>query len=130
MSNTISCPPDTASIRVARQAILDMLDLDAATAEDVALLVSELVANAVLHGRTEFEATATSEDGVVRVDVTDHSPAPPTMKFYGAEAPTGRGLRLVDKLANRWGVEPAEPGPGKTVWFEIEIEAQRHARAL
>jgi len=123
MSNTITCPPDTASIRVARQAILDMLELDPVTAEDVALLVSELVANAVLHGRTEFDVTATREADVVRVDVTDRSPTPPAMKRYGPESPTGRGLRLVDLLANRWGVEPEVPGPGKTVWFEIEVAA-------
>jgi anti-sigma regulatory factor (Ser/Thr protein kinase) len=121
MSNTITCPPDTGSIRVARQAILDMLHLESPAADDVALLVSELVANAVLHGRTAFEATATRVAGVVRVDVTDHSPTPPCMKFYGADAPTGRGLRLVDRLASRWGVNPAVPGPGKTVWFELEV---------
>ena len=121
MANTITCPPETASIRVARRAILDMLGLDPETAEDVALLVSELVANAVLHGRTDFDVTATCEAGVVRVDVTDRSSTPPAMKHYGTEAPTGRGLRLVDLLANRWGVEPEVPGPGKTVWFEIEV---------
>jgi anti-sigma regulatory factor (Ser/Thr protein kinase) len=121
MSNTITCPPDTASIRVARQAILDMLELDPVAAEDVALLVSELAANAVLHGRTEFDVTASREDDVVRVDVTDRSPTPPAMKRYGPEAPTGRGLRLVDLLADRWGVEAEVPGPGKTVWFEIEV---------
>ena len=121
MSNTITCPPETASIRVARQAILEMLELDPATAEDVALLVSELVANAVLHGRTDFDVTATREADVVRIDVTDRCPTPPSMKRYGPEAPTGRGLRLVDLLAHRWGVEPEVPGPGKTVWFEIEV---------
>jgi anti-sigma regulatory factor (Ser/Thr protein kinase) len=121
MSNTITCPPDTASIRVARQAILDMLELDPVAAEDVALLVSELAANAVLHGRTEFAVTASRDADVVRVDVTDRSPTPPSMKHYGPESPTGRGLRLVDLLADRWGVEAEDPGPGKTVWFEIEV---------
>ncbi|MEV0301334.1 ATP-binding protein [Streptomyces prasinus] len=96
----------------------------------VALVVGELAANAVRHGRTpgrDFRlrlALDTASD-LVRVEVTDAAsekrppPAPPTSC---PEGESGRGLLLVDALSLRWGSTPRRP-VGKTVWAEVPLGA-------
>ncbi len=90
--------------------------------EDSAVLaVSELVTNATIHARTPLTVVVTVEDrGTVRVTVRDFSPAPPSVRRYGVEATTGRGLRLVESVSSAWGVDevPRDQGGGKAVWFE------------
>lgn len=83
----------------------------------VKLLTSELVTNAVLHARTAVTLRVVRCDGAVRVEVADESPAVPAARLYSDDAVTGRGLQLVESLADRWGVEPAEEA--KTMWFEV-----------
>jgi hypothetical protein len=53
------------------------------------------------------------------VSVSDMSPMPPRLHNFAVESATGRGLRLVDQLAQRWGVDEAASGTGKVVWFEV-----------
>jgi hypothetical protein len=87
-------------------------------AVDVArLLVSELVTNAVLHARTELTLSLDRKESVVRVQVEDHNPRLPVLRTHGNEAGTGRGLRVLDKMASSWG--SYNIGDGKVVWFEI-----------
>lgn len=95
-----------------------------ALAEDVELVVGELAANAVLHGRVpgrDFEVRLGYDGLRVRVEVSDargdQAPPeePPPVDPWSAEG--GRGLVLVRALAREWGVAPRERGgPGKTVW--------------
>jgi len=98
--------------------------------DTVALIVAELAANAVTHGRVpgrDFELRLTLVTGGVRVEVTDtraeRPPAPadvrrrPLCPLAGA----GRGLLLVDALADRWEVVDREPPPGKTVRAEVDL---------
>jgi anti-sigma regulatory factor (Ser/Thr protein kinase) len=85
---------------------------------DAELLVSELVTNVVLHARTAATVTITREEGGVRVSVCDGSTTPPRVRNLGSGAVTGRGMLLVDRIARRWGVEPA--ANGKCVWFELD----------
>jgi len=87
------------------------------------LLVSELVTNAVLHARTDFELVLRVLRTGLRVEVHDGSTARPVVRHYEDEAMTGRGLSLVDELAARWGVEQA--GDGKYVWFELDTDPAR-----
>jgi anti-sigma regulatory factor (Ser/Thr protein kinase) len=87
------------------------------------LLVSELVTNAVLHARTEFELLIRAVRTGVRVEVRDHNPSMPVVRRYEDEAMTGRGLALVDELATRWGVD--RHPDGKAVWFELDEEPRR-----
>lgn len=84
-------------------------------ADDVVLLVSEVVTNAVLHARTGIVVALRHSSGEIRVDVADGSAALPQVRAYDASAATGRGLQLVDRLAKSWGVQPS--ATGKTVWF-------------
>jgi hypothetical protein len=44
-------------------------------------------------------------------------------KIYGPTSPTGRGLHIVEALADRWGVD--KTAEGKTVWFEIDLETEQ-----
>ena len=84
---------------------------------DAELLVSELVTNAVLHARSGARVDIEHVGTTVRVAVCDDSPALPRVRHYGPEAVTGRGMLLVQRIADRWGVEPCDDG--KCVWFEF-----------
>jgi anti-sigma regulatory factor (Ser/Thr protein kinase) len=88
------------------------------------LLVSELVTNAVLHARTDFELVIRVVPQGVRIEVSDESPSAPVVRRYEDEAMTGRGLALVEDLAARWGVDE-RPHGGKTVWFELDEQLGR-----
>ena len=81
-------------------------------------LASEVVTNAILHAGTPFSVVVTGDEGRIRVSVRDGSAALPVKRDYDAGQPTGRGLHIVEALADRWGVETDEAG--KTVWFEMD----------
>ncbi|MET7271651.1 ATP-binding protein [Streptomyces flaveolus] len=93
--------------------------------ETVALVVGELAANAVTHGRVpgrDFRLTLTVGDGsTLRVEVADaRGERLPSVGAPAAEDDAGRGLLLVDALVDRWGVEPRPPS-GKTVWACLKL---------
>ena len=117
------------AVRSARHAMRDR-GLNADLAHTVALLTSEVVGNAVRHAgplspaqKIVFHARL-SEDHV-RVEVADHGPGfDPEVRHDTS----GFGLRLVDKLASRWGVE--RTARGCRVWFEVDRRPGRFARDL
>lgn len=87
---------------------------------DVAeLLSSELVTNAVLHARSGIELEAARTSTALRVDVRDVGQGRIQSKTQQAptEAEGGRGLSIVESLAEDWGVE--ESASGKSVWFTL-----------
>lgn len=84
--------------------------------------LAEVVTNAVLHAHTDFEvAAALTEDGALRVEVTDRSPQLPAQRGYGEQATTGRGMQLVAAVAVDCGVE-SRGAAGKTVWFLVRSD--------
>jgi anti-sigma regulatory factor (Ser/Thr protein kinase) len=85
--------------------------------DDVALVVSELVTNAVLHGEGDITLDVVVAADAVRVSVADGDPALPGPLDPVADAESGRGLLLVSKIARQWGARP-EPA-GKVVWAEL-----------
>jgi anti-sigma regulatory factor (Ser/Thr protein kinase) len=88
--------------------------------QTAALLVSELVTNAVLHGGTSATVEVHRPADILRVAVRDDNPDLPEVGLnppLGQEG--GRGLLIVSMLATRWGIEPA--GTGKAVWFEVAV---------
>ncbi|MPZ72990.1 MAG: ATP-binding protein [Nitriliruptorales bacterium] len=114
-------PPDTESPRRARRFVRDALldDQVDTTLDVVTLLVSEVVTNAVLHARSDVTVRVRNDGRIVRVEVTDKSPAPPVQQYLSREATTGRGMVLVEALADAWGTNPGSDG--KTVWFELDV---------
>jgi anti-sigma regulatory factor (Ser/Thr protein kinase) len=84
------------------------------------LLTSELVTNAVLHARTAMTLSLEEQDGGIRVSVTDNSPVSPALRRHSANSTTGRGLQLIDQLADAWSVD--DDNGGKTVWFALRTD--------
>ncbi len=85
------------------------------------VLVSELVANAVLHTDTPFEVVVRIDGDRARVEVHDGSGQLPARKHYSTLSGTGRGLLLVERMAAAWGATPTTSG--KVVWFELDTAA-------
>ncbi len=92
-------------------------------ADAVALLVSELVTNSVLHARTSMELSLESSGEQLRVAVADDNPQIPQQRRYSRESATGRGLKLVEALSSSWGIETRVDG--KSVWFTISTGDDR-----
>ncbi len=120
-----SFPPDSRSVRAARAFVAEVVDAPDQVREDLALVVSELAANAVLHTTSAFTVTVRSLGDAVRVEVADTSPVLPQVKDHGDRAPTGRGLRIVDQLARARGVHRTDDG--KVVWAEVALDPQIEA---
>ncbi|MFF5361480.1 ATP-binding protein [Streptomyces scabiei] len=87
-------------------------------------LVAELAANAATHGRVagrDFDLTMYVIGVTLRIEVTDTRPERlPHPDPPSPEAESGRGLLLVEALADRWGTAPGRP-PRKTVWAEVKL---------
>lgn len=102
---------------------------DSVASDAVTLVVAELAANAVQHGRVpgrDFGLRLACDDatGLVRIEVSDTQPALPRLRVPAPGADTGRGLLLVDALSVRWGVS-GRSGPGKTVWAVCALRGAR-----
>ncbi|MFJ3883161.1 ATP-binding protein [Streptomyces sp. NPDC090077] len=90
------------------------------TAEVAELLITEVVTNALVHTDQGAEVSATVRGGRLRVEVRDHAARLPRPHVPSADDGThGRGLVLVQALADAWGVDPLAMGSGKVVWFEL-----------
>ena len=94
------------------------------------LIASELVTNAVVHARTHVDVTMRLADGVLSVAVRDGDPRPMFRPAEsGIEAVTsehGRGLLLLDAMADAWGCHPT--GDGKVVWASIGVSKSARQR--
>ncbi|MFE4414381.1 ATP-binding protein [Streptomyces sp. NPDC056821] len=106
--------------RLAQVVILRQWGLSPKLAEDTVLLVSELVGNAVRHtGARVFGLRMRRRRGWLRVEVRDPSRGLPCLMPVQELDISGRGLFLVDKLSDRWGVDLLPRG--KTTWFEMRV---------
>ncbi|MFD5497215.1 ATP-binding protein [Streptomyces sp. NPDC001812] len=120
--------PDPAEVGRARQWTRSRLagsgiEADEPLSETLVLLVSELVTNAVVHtgcpavlrlSLTDVEAG----EATVRLEVADRSSRVPVPRCVDGDATGGRGLALVDGLADRWGW--SADGTGKRIWCELD----------
>ena len=116
---TVELAPEPASATRARHFAREQLGVvcSSEALDTIALLVTELVTNAILHARTPLTLVIETESDRVRLRVEDSSPQQPQLRNYAPDAVTGRGLALVERLASAWGVEPT--ASGKVVWCEI-----------
>jgi anti-sigma regulatory factor (Ser/Thr protein kinase) len=122
---------DLTAVPEVRHALRDLLgkwperaEDGTADAADVAeLLASELVTNALIHTDQGAVVTATVEDSRLHVEVQDFMAGLPVRDTPTADLGTGgRGLVLVERLADAWGVRTAQ-GVGKVIWFELHAGA-------
>ncbi|MFD3546919.1 ATP-binding protein [Streptomyces sp. NPDC058655] len=90
------------------------------TADVAELLITELVTNALVHTDRGAEVSASLGPGRLRVEVRDYAARRPRPYVPTADDGThGRGLALVQSLADAWGVDALSRGGGKVVWFEL-----------
>ena len=97
---------------------LEATEVERAVIETAELLTSELVTNVLVHAGSTSELLVQAVDGTVRVNLSDDDDRRPEMATPTADDIHGRGLGIVDALADAWGVDP-DPVHGKTVWFEL-----------
>jgi anti-sigma regulatory factor (Ser/Thr protein kinase) len=121
----IDLPPTSVSIPAARHLVLELLrawdvphDRD-----DAALLVTELVSNVVDHvgGEANLTLELQLSDRWLRIGVVDGSSIRPVVQELSMERPRGRGMRMVQQIADRWGAD--DHLGGKRVWFELRPPA-------
>ena len=118
----VTLPATLTSVRRARGFVREQcasFKLTDPVRDQVLLLASELVTNAILHGRSEVRVEVACVDFHVRVTAHDENSRHPVVVSQDPDALDGRGLALVDALSSAWGVEE-EPG-GKAVWFECPV---------
>lgn len=116
-----------ASVRTARERLRQDLAnrFPPGRMEDARLVVSELVGNALRHARPLADHTIavgwSVRPDVLRLSVTDggSSASMPSPRRAGDLATGGRGLKIVQSLARRWGVE--SEGSSTTVWAELDV---------
>jgi serine/threonine-protein kinase RsbW len=111
-------PPTAASAPQARAQLRATMGewADETTRADAELLLTELVANGVIHAGSSMRIDLTVERDLLRAEVRDASPFAPLHR--AADEHGGRGVLILNALASSWGVV-GHPGEGKTVWFEL-----------
>ncbi|GAA2910274.1 ATP-binding protein [Streptosporangium fragile] len=115
-------PAAPASVRDARSLVRQELSLWGAhdLVDDCVLIISELVTNAVQHGGAACALRIRSSGGFVRGELFDPGAGAPRMCARDMDATGGRGLQIVDSLADDWGVAHPSAG-GKVVWFVLAL---------
>lgn len=123
----IGLPALRTSAKSARDTVRDRLrawKVPGDTCCDAVLLVSELTTNAVLHtgsGHVLCGLTLTGDERRLRIELHDdgRTPLRPPQHLAGPDAESGRGLLLVQQLADRWGSARSTRAEGKVVWAEL-----------
>ena len=122
---TIDLPPTAVSVPTSRHLVLELLrawDVPH-DREDAALLVTELVTNVVDHvgGEANLTLELQLSDRWLRIGVVDGSSIRPVVQELSMDRPRGRGMRMVQQIADRWGAD--DHLGGKRVWFELRPPA-------
>ena len=113
--------PHPTSVGAARRFVRDVLKtrrVSDGVVSIVELLTSEVVTNAIVHGRSGPQLAVSIDGHVVRVAVRDVSPELPVRRLGRLDDTSGRGVVIVEELASAWGVERERDG-AKRVWFEV-----------
>ncbi|MGN6243501.1 MAG: ATP-binding protein, partial [Motilibacteraceae bacterium] len=131
----LDVPADERMVQQVRRRLLAALEqwqpgpvaLPAGLLDDVVLLASELVTNALVHGRPPLAVNLRLDpDRHLVLEVADHAFHLPRRMRAGSDDEHGRGLELVTLLADRWGVRPT--AQGKVVWAAFDLGADGAAR--
>ncbi|MCX5008651.1 ATP-binding protein [Streptomyces sp. NBC_00638] len=94
--------------------------------DDVTLIVSELVTNAIVHsGSTQVTVTFAVVDSVLTISVHDEKQSVPEIRIAGRDAETGRGLFLVEHITTARGGVWGTSNAGATTWCSLPTAAGR-----
>jgi anti-sigma regulatory factor (Ser/Thr protein kinase) len=93
--------------------------------DDVVLVVSEVVTNAVVHAEAPIELALQKHGRSVRGAVSDRSVSRPQLVTAGADQLSGRGMAIVQAMTSRWGTQLLPEHGGKAVWFEFRRSPDR-----
>jgi anti-sigma regulatory factor (Ser/Thr protein kinase) len=110
-------PSEVGRVRRAVRAEVVRYGLDGGHADTAQLLASELVMNAVLHGREPIRVRVSVERDCTVIEVFDAGDRFP--EIVPGATPGRRGLHVVATLCSDWGVVTSEGGQGKTVWCSV-----------
>ena len=114
--------PDVASAHDAWVATLEILkEKEIPAVDETQIIVDELAANAIIHAHTEFELSIELWSDCLRIIVRDKSKLKPAIKYPDPLEESGRGLFLLDNVADDWGYHPTESG--KCIWASIRLSA-------
>ncbi|MEU8384665.1 ATP-binding protein [Streptosporangium sp. NPDC048865] len=121
--------PVPASVPRARRLVRDKLaEWEIGDEQDeIALLVSELVTNALCHAWGPIWLAVSYEEGTLRCEVDDANPVLPRVRDADRGDERGRGLQLLDLFSDRWGSERTPTG--KVSWFELSVPARSDGTA-
>ena len=120
MPRVIQLPVDEAAVPAAREFVRHQAeDWGLANSEDIALVASELVENAILHARADIHLAIGHRADCVVLQVEDDNDTLPDPYPADALDDRGRGLALVEAIADRWGTTPLTHG--KRVWAEVPL---------
>ena len=115
-------PARPESVRAARRFVVEALaDLPPDSLQRIELMISELATNCVLHVGSDFVVALQRNNREVRLEVIDAGDGDVRVRSPRATDPHGRGLRIVDALADEWGVAPARGRTGKRVWLRLAL---------
>jgi anti-sigma regulatory factor (Ser/Thr protein kinase) len=121
LTASVDLRPTVRSVVTARRVVGELLTAWAAPHDrlDAELLVSEVVANVVDHagGESVLTLEVSLSDTWLRISVTDGSAIRPVVQELNHQAPRGRGMQLVEAIADRWGADDHQGG--KRVWLEL-----------
>ncbi len=124
----LDLPADAACAGVVRGAVSSLLQrhTEQDARDTAALLVTEIVTNAARHVGGDLQVTAGVDCVTLRVEVCDTSQVLPQMTGSPDwDSESGRGLVLIDALADLWGADRLPTG--KCVWFELSVPARQSA---
>lgn len=90
-----------------------------AASEETQLIVDELAANAIVHAKTKFELSIELWEHGLRIIVSDLSKRKPVVRYPDPLQENGRGLFLLDHVAQDWGYHPTPTG--KCIWARVPV---------
>ena len=112
--------PDAGSAAAARRFVADVLSqrgFSRSGIEDAVLMTSEAFTSLIVRSGSEVGLLVVADAGLARVEVHDAKPGSPTIERSTAQDGPELGLRVIDAVAEAWGVD--DVGDGRCIWFEV-----------
>jgi anti-sigma regulatory factor (Ser/Thr protein kinase) len=112
---TWTMPALTDSVNLARVNVSQNLELEEKIdVHQVIAVLSELVANSILHATTELQVSLERWQYMIKIVVADANDQPPVMRSLDVAVDCGRGMHIVDQYSDLWGYEITDQG--KRIW--------------